>query len=126
MKGRHAMKIGTKLTLGFLAIVVIFGSTSVYQIMTLRRMAGLQDVAANKSMQALSFVDIKTDLIEAYSGFVASLVERDPDRAGQILSGNRELAESNISVLEGMEGTAEEKRLVKMFSAAYRRYLDLF
>lgn len=101
-------KIGSKLILGFLAVVLIFGSTSVYQIIQLRVLADLQDEGAKRAKDAMEISNIADRVTELYSLIADAVINRNLRRTREEFEPHKALAQKDIARLKEIVGTVKE------------------
>ena len=120
------LKIGFKIYLGFLLVLLIFMATSAYQILQTGALGALQDVAAKRTADVLEIKDIAYRVGGAYTVMADAVINRDLNATHKALAELKQSADQDIQKVLGLVDTAEEQALAKVFSSQYRNYLDLF
>ena len=120
------LKIGIKIYLGFLLVLLIFMATSAYQILQTGALGALQDVAAKRTADVLEIKDIAYRVGGAYTVMADAVINRDLNATHKALAELKQSADQDIQKVLGLVDTAEEQALAKVFSSQYRNYLDLF
>lgn len=121
-----SFKIGTKLFLGFLVVVAIFGAVAYYHIQTLRTLGTFQDHNALRTQQALSIKDIVDRVDELYGVFADAIINRDLRTSREEFEQRKLTAQKDIASVRELVDTPEEKTWAEEFAAKYQAYLDLF
>ena len=124
--GFKNLKIGLKLYLGFLTVVVIFMASSAYQFVQIGALGALQDVAAKRTADVLEIKDIAYRVSEAYTVMADAIINRDLNATHKELAELKQSADQDIQKVLELVDTTEEQALAKAFSNQYRNYLDLF
>ena len=120
------LKIGIKIYLGFLMVLLIFMATSAYQVSQTGALGALQDVAAKRTADVLEIKDIAYRVGDAYTVMADAIINRDLNEARKELAELKQSADQDIQKVLELVDTAEEQALAKAFSNQYRNYLDLF
>ena len=74
-----SLKIGTKLILGFLAVVAVFVFISGYQLVNTRTLLRLEEEAGGRAADALEISLIEMRLDESYSVIADGIINRNMD-----------------------------------------------
>lgn len=119
-------KIGSKLILGFLAVVLIFGAASVYQIIQLRVLADLQDEGARRAKDAIEISNIADRVTELYSLIADAVINRNLRRTREEFEPHKALAQKDMARVRELGDTEEEKALAEEFTENYKKYIDVF
>ncbi|HEB30966.1 MAG TPA: hypothetical protein ENI15_08850 [Spirochaetes bacterium] len=120
------LKIGAKLVLGFLSVVVIFGGIAIYQITTLGRLAALQDEGAQRAKDAIALNDVKINLASVYPVIADAIINRDLEATVKDFESIKEVAEQDIAAVKELADTDEERRQADVVKKEYNSYLDTF
>ena len=123
--GFKDVKIGGKLIIAFLAVILIFGGISAYQVFSLRKLAGLQDEGAQRAEDALHLNDIKIDIGEVYPVIADAVINRDLEETYKLFEVVKEVAESNIKAIAELVDTDAEREKAEEAGAAYGEYIDI-
>jgi methyl-accepting chemotaxis protein len=119
-------KIGTKLIVGFLAVVAILGAAIGYQILTLQNLAKLQDIGAKRAADALEIKNIVNRLDEVYGVIADGEINRNMEKTLKEFEQVKTTAQQDIGAVRGLVDTAEEKTWAETFATQYNQYLDRF
>jgi len=71
------LKIGVKLILGFVLVVVIFGAIALYQILNFNNLSALQDAGAKRADDALALSAIETRVEKVYPVIADAIINQD-------------------------------------------------
>ncbi len=123
--GFKDIKIGSKLIIAFLAVIVIFGGISAYQVFSLRKLSRLQDEGAQRAEDALQLNDIKIDIEEVYPVIADAVINRDLEETYKLFEVVKEEAESNIKAIAELADTDAEREEAEEAGAAYSEYIDI-
>ncbi len=120
------LKIGVKIYLSFLMVLLIFMVTSAYQVSQTGTLGALQDVAAKRTADVLEIKDIAYRVGDAYTVMADAVINRDLNATHKALAELKQSADQDIRKVLELVDTAEEQALATVFSNQYRNYLDLF
>ncbi len=123
--GFKDVKIGGKLIIAFLAVILIFGGISAYQVFSLRKLAQLQDEGAGRAEDALALNDIKIDIEEIYPVIADAVINRDLDATYKEFEEVKDKAENNIKLLAELADTDAERDEAEEAGEAYKAYIDI-
>ncbi|MDQ5909538.1 MAG: hypothetical protein QG599_1633 [Pseudomonadota bacterium] len=120
------LKIGIKIYLGFLLVLLTFMATSAYQVLQTSALGALQDAAAKRTTDVLEIKDIAYRVSGAYTVMADAVINRNLDATRKALAELKQSADQDIRKVLELVDTAEEQALATVFSNQYRNYLDLF
>ena len=120
------MKIGLKIYLGFLIVLLIFMATSTYQVLQTDKLGTLQHAVVKRATDALEIKDIAYRVGGAYTVMADAVINRNLDATRKEFAELKTNADQDIQKVLELVDTAEERALAKTFSAQYHKYLDLF
>lgn len=120
------LKIGLKIYLGFMIVLLIFMATSAYQVLQTGALGALQDAAAKRATDVLEIKDIAYRVGGAYTVMANAVINRNLDATRKALVELKQGADQDIQKVLELVDTAQERALAKTFSSQYRKYLDLF
>jgi len=118
------LKISTKLILGFLLVTLIFVSAATFQLVRLSSLANLQDLGAQRAVDALVIKDIGIRFEEFYQIVGNAVIDGDMAGSRKELTEHRVKAEKDIETVFNLADTEEEKAEAKVFAVQYRDYMD--
>lgn len=123
-----SLKIGLKIYLGFLIILIIFMVSSAYQLLQTSKLGALQDTGSKHVADILEIKDIAYRVGGAYAIMADAVINRDLNATRKEFAELKANADKDIQrIVELIDHpTAEERALVKTFSTKYHNYLDLF
>jgi methyl-accepting chemotaxis protein len=119
------LKIGQKLLLSFLAIVVIFVVVAIIQVSSMERMGTLQHEGAKRAENAIEIVEIDMRLDEGYNVIADAIINENIQELRSQFTGLKTEAENDIASVLKMVDTEAEKKDANEFTVLYRQYLDL-
>ena len=123
--GFKDVKIGGKLIIAFVTVIVIFGGILTYQVASIRKLTQLQDEGAGRADDALTLNDIKIDIGEIYPVIADAVINRDLEASFKDFEKIRELAEENITVINDLVDTDAEKEMARDAAASYSEYIEV-
>jgi len=119
-------RIGTKLIVGFIVVIAIFGAAIYYQIRTLQNLAVLQDEGAKRSEDALAIAGIVKRVEDVYGVMADGVINRNFEETQQEFGQVKTQAQQDIAAVRELVDTAEEEAWAETFAKEYLSYLELF
>ncbi len=120
------LKIGVKIYLGFLIVLVIFMLSSGYLILQIGTLGELQDAGAKRTEDVLEIKDITNRVGEVYPVMADAVINRDLNATRKDFAELKANADRDIQRVLKLVDTTEERALAGIFSTQYHSYLDLF
>ncbi|HRD49557.1 MAG TPA: methyl-accepting chemotaxis protein [Candidatus Contendobacter sp.] len=120
------LKIGVKIYLGFLTVLLIFALSSGYLILQTGVLGELQDAGAKRAEDALEIKDIANRVGVVYLVVADAIINRDLNATRREFAALKANADRDIQRVLKQVDTDEEQALAKTFSTQYHNYLDLF
>jgi methyl-accepting chemotaxis protein len=120
------LKIGVKIYLGFLIVLVIFMLSSGYLILQIGTLGELQDAGAKRTEDVLEIKDITNRVGEVYPVMADAVINRDLNATRKDFAELKANADRDIQRVLKLVDTTEERALAETFSTQYHSYLDLF
>jgi len=120
------LKIGTKLYISFITVVLIFSAVAVYQIFGMMHLSELQDEGAGRASDALEVTNIDMAIDESYAVMADGIINRNVAETKENWREVRATAEKNIARVKELVDTAEERALAEEFGKNLNAYLGLF
>ncbi len=120
------LRIGTKLIMSFVLVILIFGAIAAYQILRMQGLAVLQDEGAQRASDAVEMNDIKLGLVDLYAVIADGIINRNVEETRESFAVEKTQAQQNTQRVRELADTAEEKAWAEEFALAYQEYLDLF
>jgi methyl-accepting chemotaxis protein len=121
-----SLKIGTKLIIGFLVVVAIFGAITFYQIRTFQDLAALQDKGAKRAADALEIAAIVRRVEGVYGVIADAQINRNLEKTRKEFEQEKIVAQQDMTAVQALVDTEEEKGWAKTFADQYNAYLDHF
>lgn len=109
------LKIGVKIYLSFLMVLLIFMVTSAYQVSQTGTLGALQDVAAKRTADVLEIKDIAYRVSDAYTVMADAVINRDLNATHKTLAELKQSADQDIRKVLELVDTAEEQALATVF-----------
>jgi len=120
------MKIGTKLYVSFIGVVLIFAAITAYQILEMYELSKLQDEGAKRGADSIAVFGVMNQFSEVYTIIADAIINRNMEKSQKDLDQIKKSAQRDITMLQGLMDTAEEKGWGSDFETAYLSYIDLF
>ncbi len=119
------IRIGFKLTAGFLLVVAIFALSAFLALREISSLGRLQDAAARRAQDALRTQRIATVVKELYGMAGEAVLNRGFSGIRAEFSADRRELVEDIAFLEQAADTDEERRLLDDFRRQGQAYMDL-
>jgi methyl-accepting chemotaxis protein len=114
------MSIGTKLSLGFMVMMILAGTSGIASLVTMRRMAELTSVMTRESQQFLETSKIWEDLVRADNALVAAVTSQTEGTFATAHFRRSELEKALQAYLaSNPAGTTEEQSSLNKASQSY-------
>lgn len=120
------LKIGTKLLLSFLAVVLIFCAVAGFQILKMGDLGSLQDEGAMRAKDALIVSEIAMHLDESYGVIADGVINRNVAETKKQWLEVKTIAQQDIETVRKLSDNTEEKALAEEFAKYYNEYLNHF
>jgi methyl-accepting chemotaxis protein len=120
------LKIGSKLAIGFILVIVIFIGVSVFQLLELGDLSALQDEGAGRADDALEVMTISKRVDGVYAVIADSIINRNLDESKQDFAAVKKIALADIKRVHELVDTEQEMVLAKAFEDGFMSYLGLF
>ncbi len=118
-------KIGIKLYVSFISIVLIFTAIAAYQILKMGSLGQLQDLGAKRSAQAMTIKDISARLEEIYSVSADAVINGNLKETYADMDKIKTQAQKDIVSVREMADTAGEKSSADAFAKQYDKYISI-
>lgn len=119
-------KIGQQLMGGFLAVVVIFVASALYQVAQMGNLADLQDEGAGRAKDSISIAKVELRLGEFYSIVADAVINRNLAQSRDDYAAAKKQAQDDVAWVYKLVDTEAERAAAKRFEDAYKNYLSLF
>ena len=119
------MKIGTKLIMGFSAVVVIFMAASLYQYVGMNKMSALQDNDATRAKDVIAVTEIDTHVDELYMVATELIIHRHSGDLRKKLDEFKEIAQNDMKKLHKIVDCDDERPNEELFVKNYKKIIDL-
>jgi methyl-accepting chemotaxis protein len=126
MKWFYNLKIKNKIIAGFSTVLLLFAIISVYQIINLFDLDGLQQDGARRAVDAVTAHEIQIDIVDIYAKIGEAIINRDATQMQNDIKELKKLAKANIAKVNTMIDTDEEIEKAKLFNTLYSEYLEIF
>jgi hypothetical protein len=119
-------KIGTKLMVGFIAVVLVFSFIAGYQISRMQMLGNLQDEGASRFRGSLAIMEISQRAEAFYTIVADAVINRDLVESRKLFAEASAQVEKDLRQVEALVDTNQERAWAKEVAEQYRHYLDLF
>ena len=120
------LKIGTRLYLGFLAVIVIFFLTSAYQIININELGLLQEESAGRAEDTVAIMSI-SHRVEAFYAIVGdAVINRNIESTKKEYEEFKSHSAADIATVHELVDTDKERADASAFAEKYSDYLALF
>jgi methyl-accepting chemotaxis protein len=123
MKG---LKIGARLLLGFIAVVLVLAVVAGYQVLMLQRLRGLQETSAKLADEVTLVADIHKNFLSLYPVIADLIIQRNVEKSQNDWATVKQQATGNLATLNAIAVTDKDKALTATYAAALGAYLDTF
>ena len=124
------LKIGTKLIMSFVIVVMIFSAVALYQIINLMNIKALEDESAGRNEDTVAVMNMMQRMREVYPIIADSVINRNFEGTREDFTEATENAENDIAALiigeDKLVDTEQEEALGAEFAAKYRELINLF
>jgi len=119
-------KIGTKILLGFLMVLLIFAGVIAYQLSGMRTLGELQDEGAKRAADTVTIKDISARATNLYSYIADAIINEDIEASKKDLVVLKKQAEEDMVTVRNLVDTPEEIKLSDEFTEHYKEYLSVY
>lgn len=120
------LKIGVKLYIGFIMVVLIFSGAIAFGIVKLFTLAKLEDEGATRARNSIKIGEIDSRLEGVYSVIAEAIIYRNIEESRKEFDSIKIQAGNDIKAVREMSDTEEEKIHAEEFALNYNKYMDLF
>ena len=124
--GFKDVKIGGKLIIAFVAVIVIFGGISAYQVFSLRKLSRLQDEGAGRAEDSQRITEIDMILDETYTVIADGIINRNIEETRKDFNAIETEFEGIEAEVREMADTGEEKEWAEEFAQHMDEYFGVF
>ncbi len=123
MKG---LKIGTRLLIGFIAVVFVLAVVAGYQVLMLQRLRALQQTSAKHADDVILVDKVHKNFLSLYPVIADLVIQRNVERSQSEWAALTMQANGFLAALDALAATDKEKALTTTYGAALAAYLDTF
>ncbi|MDT8445442.1 MAG: methyl-accepting chemotaxis protein [bacterium] len=120
------LKIGTKLSLGFGAVLVLFIGVASFQVYTLRQLSMISQIVTERSVDAERVLHIAIEIEEIYPVMADGIINRDLGLLKTELDKIHNHQPALIAEIDSLVDTKEEKAWSRDFGQGLDQYLDAY
>ncbi|MBA3014124.1 MAG: hypothetical protein FP815_04130 [Desulfobulbaceae bacterium] len=120
------LKVGKKLTIGFVGVVLLLGAAILYQLFTMQRLAKLQDEGGALTVEVVETGAIMERMTASYGIMANAVINRHLDETRKEFAELKIQVEKDMAQLRTLVDTAEEKAEAEIVDKAYHAYLGIF
>jgi len=120
------MKIGTKILLGFMAVLLIFAVVIGYQLTQMNTLGELQDEGAGRSEDALIIKDISNRVTDLYSEIADAIINENIEESEKNLIELKIQAEKDMATVKALVDHPDEILEADEFVTEYKNYIHLY
>jgi methyl-accepting chemotaxis protein len=117
------LRIGTRITVGFSLVVLLFVLASFYQISNLATLGRLQDEGARRSFDSSEIKDSERDLQAVYGMVADAVINRDFVKSQREFADTKTMILKDLEKIKGFSDTDKEKEDSRRMEEFYRQYL---
>ena len=118
-------RIGTKITVGFLLVILLLGGVATSLIRGMYELHDLQGVGAQRGFDLVSMSKVKLNLDSVYQTWADAVINENVTEARMAMAKLTQSADDDKAVIAKMADTADEEAWAEKFASAYDRYLTL-
>lgn len=119
------MKIGTKLFVSFIAVIVVFVAILGYMLLNMFNLKRLEDESAGRSSDALRINEVVSEIGDIYPVAADAIINRNFADAKDEMQNIAENAQSQIDEVMTLVDTEEERQLAQDFTKNLQSYIGL-
>ncbi|MEW5815477.1 MAG: methyl-accepting chemotaxis protein [Spirochaetota bacterium] len=120
------LKIGTKLFLSFIIVVVIFAAISVYMVLNFIKLRDLQDAGAQRSKDAAEIDTALINLGNVNPVITDAIINRDFDQTRKDFAELKKILEAEEVKIGELAEIEAEKVIAKDYKDNLKQYIELF
>ncbi len=119
-------KLGTKILLGFLFIIVIFCAVTGYQITSMSTLGTLQDEDTERAGDALEVNEVMIRVGHIYPVIADGVINRNIEETLKDFAQIKEQVQKDITLINDLVDTDRERALAQTFATGYQNYIKIF
>lgn len=119
------MKIGAKLYVGFITVVVIFSIVAVYMIIGLQTLHHEEEEMGRRALEAIEMHDIEADVISMYAVIADGIINRDVEEFKADFEEAKATAAADVKHVHEMVDHEDEREWATQYEAGLNSYLGL-
>jgi methyl-accepting chemotaxis protein len=120
------LRIGVRLTAGFVLVVGIFVAVALFQLDSMNTLGDLQEESRRRTQDALLIKDIAKRTDNFYTIVADAIINRDMDVSQRELEAARQQAVADMETVQGLVDTDEEMEYAQYFIENYTEYMRIF
>jgi len=120
------LKIGTKLTYGYLCIMLLFSFSLSQENFNLRQLRLLEQDTTDITSHAIALKDITIEVERSSAMLTDAVVNRNASKAQQAFAAYKAAAEKHIAGVNAIAEAEREKKWAGDFQAHCREYLEIY
>jgi len=121
-----SLKIGTKIVLGFLAVLIIFAGVIGFQLDGMNKLGALQKEGASRNKDVIIIKDIANRVTNFYSDIADAIINENLEESKSNLAQFKIQAKKDMDTVMALVDTDEERQEAKEFVEEYNNYISLY
>ncbi len=120
------LKVGAKITGGFILVTLILIGVIAYNLFEIQNLGVLQDAGAQRAVDAQLAARSSADALELYQVIANAQLNLDFQASAQDWSDARQMTEADIDKMEEAADTPDEKAWIQQARDAYQKIVSLY